>query len=149
VFRSARAGEVVAGLAFSPMTTGFGLLAADGVFPAAGAGLGAETGFFDFGFAADFFGDFFVVFFAPAFLTTFFAVFLVAFFTVFFTVFLAFFTTRLRVFARCFDAAALAERAGCDLRAFFAFRVLEVFLEVFFFGDATTNSFMAQTTCLD
>src|SRR5713101_1016509 len=69
------------------------------------------------------------------------AVFFTVFFTVFFAVFLAFFTERLLVLARVFDAAALAVRALGDLRAFFAPRVLAVF----FLAVATTISFIAQT----
>jgi hypothetical protein len=143
-------------LAFSLTTTGFGFLA-DGVFPAALGCLGAETDLFGLVALADFCGDFFPAFFTADFLTVFF----VAFLVVFFTVFLAFFTVRLLVFARFFDAAALVARARGDLRAFFALCVLEVllevffevffevFLEAFFFGDATTNSFTAQTTFLN
>jgi hypothetical protein len=67
------------------------------------------------------------------------AVFFTVFLAVFFTIFLAFFTGRLPVLARVFDAAALAVRALGDLRAFFAPR----FLAVFFLAVATTISFIA------
>jgi ABC-type phosphate transport system permease subunit len=108
---------------------------------------GAETGFFDFVLFADFLADFFGDFFAAGFLAAFFAVFLVVFlvvflavfFAAFFAVFLAFFAAG-PLFVRFFEAAALAARGD----TFFAFFFFEGF-----FLKATTNSFMAQTNCLD
>ena len=84
-----------------------------------------ETGFFDFVFFADFLAGFFVAFFAAGFLAAFFAV------------FFAFFAAGL-LFDRFFEA--LAARGD----TFFAFFFFEGF-----FLKATTNSFMAQTNCLD
>ena len=92
---------------------------------------GAETGFSDFVFFADFPADFFGAFFAAGFLA--------AFFAVFFAAFLAFFAAGL-LFERFFEAVALAARGD----TFFAFFFFEGF-----FLKATTNSFMAQTNCLD
>jgi hypothetical protein len=53
---------------------------------------------------------------------------------------LAFFTPRLLVWPRFFNAAAFAVRARDDLPAFFALR----FLTVLFLAVATTISFIAQ-----
>jgi hypothetical protein len=67
--------------------------------------------------------------------------FLAAFFAALLTVFFAlpvFFTTRLLFAARFLAAAFLAALARGDLRTFFALR----FFDSFFFGVATTNSFM-------
>src|SRR5882757_413607 len=113
----------------------FALVPADNVFSAtlvSFAGLGL------FGLLCD---DFLVGF-LDGFLGTFFAaVFFAVFLALFVAAFLAFFTKRLLVLARVFDAAALAVRALGDLRAFFAPR----FLAVFFLAVATTISFIAQT----
>jgi hypothetical protein len=86
---------------------------------------------------ADFFAglldDFPAAFFATAFFAAFLAVFPTAFFA-----FRAFFTTRLLLAARFFVVAFLVTLARRDLRTIFAFR----FFDAFFFGVATTNSFM-------
>src|SRR6267154_1826729 len=126
--------------AFSFGVPSFALVPADNVFSATLVSFAVAMGLFDLAF--DDFVDgvldgFLGAFFAAVFFTACFAVFLAAFFTVF----LAFFTERLLVLARVFDAAALAVRALGDLRAFFAPRVLAVF----FLAVATTISFIAQT----
>ncbi len=71
------------------------------------------------------------------FLAVFFAVFFASFLATFF-VLPALFTTRLLLAARFFAAAFLPALARGDLRTFFALR----FFDIFFFGVATTNSFM-------
>jgi hypothetical protein len=97
---------------------------------------GVELRLFDFVFFADFFAGFLGAFFATA---VFLTVFLPAFFAAFLAVFLvAFFAPRLLTFARFFTAEAFAALARADFPAVFAF----CFLEVFFLGFATTNSFM-------
>jgi hypothetical protein len=102
----------------------FALLPA-GAFPATLVLFGAELGFLDLVFFADFVDDLFGAFFAAG---------------VFFAVFLAFFTARVRFFARFFSAEALTIRVRDDLRAFFAVR----FLTIFFLAVATTISFIGQ-----
>src|SRR5882672_3693866 len=106
----------------------FALVPADNVFSATLVSFAAGLGLFGL------LCDDFLVGFLDGFLGTFFA-------AVFVAAFLAFFTKRLLVLARFFDAAALAVRALGDLRAFFAPR----FLAVFFLAVATTISFIAQT----
>ena len=100
---------------------------------------GTETGFFDFVFCAGFPADFLGAFFAAGFLAAFFAVFFAVFLAAFFAAFLAFFAAGL-LFERFFEAVALAARGD----TFFAFFFFEGF-----FLKATTNSFRAQTNCLD
>jgi hypothetical protein len=96
----------------------------------AGVFLGSVVYFF----ADDFFEGFLATFFAVDFLTAFFVVFLLAFFNAF----PDFLATGLLLAARFFAAAFLPALARGDLRTFFALR----FFDVFFFGVATTNSFM-------
>jgi hypothetical protein len=126
--------------AFVFVMSGFGLAF---VFLTMRVCFGTETGFFDFvlfaDFLADFFGDFFAAGFPAAFFAAFLVVFLAVFFAAFFAVFLAFFAAG-PLFVRFFEAAALAARGD----TFFAFFFFEGF-----FLKATTNSFMAQTNCLD
>src|SRR5258708_27479024 len=115
----------------------FALVPADKVFSATLVSFAVAMGLF--GLPFDDFLDgvldgFLGAFSAAVFFTVFFAFFLAAFFTAF----LAFFTERLLVLVRVFDAAALAVRALGDLRAFFAPRVLAVF----FLAVATTISFI-------
>src|SRR5712691_1163177 len=121
--------------AFSFGVPTFALVPADKVFSATLVSFAVAPGLFGLLF------DDFLVGVLDGFLGAFFAaVFFTVFFAFFLTAFLAFFTGRLPVLARVFDAAALAVRALGDLRAFFAPRVLAVF----FLAVATTISFIAQ-----
>ena len=132
MLRGGVADGAVAVAGFARGVTAFGVFGA-------GSGFAAGTVAFEGGSArfvdaviADCFEGFFEDFFA-AFFAAFFTVFLATFFAL-----PAFFTTRLLLAARFFAAAFLLALARDDLRTFFALR----FLDAFFFGVATTNSFM-------
>ena len=114
--------------------TTFGLFGAAGGFAIGTvAFFGGSAGFFNVVFFTDFFRGFLEGFLATFFAAVLFTVFLAAFFAL-----PAVFTTRLVLAARFFAAAFLLALARGDLRTFFALR----FLDAFFFGVATTNSFM-------
>src|SRR5882724_11317814 len=108
------------GAACSGAMTGFGFLAAGGVFPAAPICLGAEAACFDFVLVAGFFDGFFLA---------------ANRFAAFFAVLAVFLVARLPVFARFFGVDGLV--ACFDLPAC----LRPFFLATFFLAFATTISF--------